>query len=407
MLRAGLLVIVVVLMLGCQAATPSPFACTDEIGCVSLGPDEPVKIATLHWLESYQEDTNVANLAAAQRNNMLLGHPIILESFDELCSPEGGANAALRIVSDPDIIGILGTTCSGAAVTASEIMSEAGLVMISGSNTNPSLTSVDGQTPAENWQPGYYRTADSDTSQGQVAAWFAYETLGLRRAATIDDGDTYTAGLAESFQTAFTELGGDMVYTGTVNPGDEDMAPVLMGIATAEAEFIFLSLFEQQAGLVVQQARDISDLADVVLLGGEAVMHGDFLQVAGDAALGVYIIGAYIPDNEAIQAMRDAYVEQFNMSLETPIYLSNYDAANLLLDTIEAVAIQEEDGTLHIGRQALRDALYATEDYPGLSGSLTCDQFGDCGVANTIIVQVDDITDIDVVRENVVYRTGE
>jgi hypothetical protein len=41
------------------------------------------------------------------------------------------------------------------------------------------------------------------------------------------------------------------------------------------------------------------------------------------------------------------------------------EPVNLLLTAIETVAVQEEDGTLHIGRQVLRDALYATSGYRG------------------------------------------
>jgi branched-chain amino acid transport system substrate-binding protein len=45
---------------------------------------------------------------------------------------------------------------------------------------------------------------------------------------------------------------------------------------------------------------------------------------------------------------------------------------------IEKVAVQNADGSLSIGRQALRDALYATKDFKGLTGNLTCTPTGDC-----------------------------
>ena len=38
----------------------------------------------------------------------------------------------------------------------------------------------------------------------------------------------------------------------------------------------------------------------------------------------------------------------------------------------------DADGTLHIGRQALRDAMFATKDFKGLTGVLTCTPTGDC-----------------------------
>jgi ABC-type branched-subunit amino acid transport system substrate-binding protein len=45
---------------------------------------------------------------------------------------------------------------------------------------------------------------------------------------------------------------------------------------------------------------------------------------------------------------------------------------------IEKVAIQQSDGTVIIPRQALRDAMYATTNFKGLTGILSCTPTGDC-----------------------------
>ena len=44
---------------------------------------------------------------------------------------------------------------------------------------------------------------------------------------------------------------------------------------------------------------------------------------------------------------------------------------------IEEVGI-DDNGTLHIGRQAMRDCLYGTADFQGITGNLTCNEYGDC-----------------------------
>ena len=81
-----------------------------------------------------------------------------------------------------------------------------------------------------------------------------------------------------------------------------------------------------------------------------------------------------------------------------------YDAANLLLHAIESVAVQDADGTLYIGRQALRDALYATANFAGVSGTLNCDEFGDCGFARYNILRLDDLAaGAEGVKANIVY----
>ena len=105
---------------------------------------------------------------------------------------------------------------------------------------------------------------------------------------------------------------------------------------------------------------------------------------------------------------RDALVSRFETQYgaapTTVYYAYTYDSVDLLLNAIEAVAVQEPDGSLHIGRQSLRDALYATSGYQGLTGSLTCDEFGDCGVPRFQVTRLDDpAAGLEGLAANVVY----
>jgi len=108
--------------------------------------------------------------------------------LDDLCSADGGQAAAQIIVADEQVIGVIGTSCSGAATAASPLISEAGMVMISGSNTSPALTSDLAGTAGSAYHAGYYRTAHNDLYQGAAAANFALDVLGVTSAAAIHDG---------------------------------------------------------------------------------------------------------------------------------------------------------------------------------------------------------------------------
>lgn len=180
-----------------------------------------LKIGVLQALSSDvaplgREQIRGIELALAKYGNQLLGHPIELHTEDTGCSAEGGANAALKIIADPQTVAIWGTTCSSAAATAAKVMSEAGLTMISGNNSAPFLTSIGGQY-APNWQPGYFRTAPNEENAGKAAAIYAFEQLGIRKAAAIHDGDIYTRGLSEGFKNTFEKLGGTIVLYSSVN----------------------------------------------------------------------------------------------------------------------------------------------------------------------------------------------
>jgi len=75
----------------------------------------------------------------------------------------------------------------------------------------------------------------------------------------------------------------------------------------------------------------------------------------------------------------------------------------MIFAAIESVAV-EENGKLHVDRQKLIDAMYATKDYKGLTGTLACDQFGDCADAKIDIVQNTPAQKaIDQVRGNVLF----
>jgi branched-chain amino acid transport system substrate-binding protein len=406
-----LLVLAAILLSGCQPAAP-PFECTDAIGCVEVAPGDPIKIGALQALSGDMAPQGVdllqcVELALDDQDRELLGHPLELQSEDSMCSGEGGTTAALKIAADPQTVGIIGPSCSGAAATAMKVVSEAGLVMISGSSSAPSLTSAGGErSPA--WQPGFFRTAQNDALVGRAAATFAFQQLGVTRAATINDGDPYTRGLTDTFERAFTELGGEVVLAAAVNKGDTDMRPVLTAVAATGTELLFFPVFRMEGDYIVLQAREeVEGLEHVTLMSADGLYFDSFIEAVGEAGVGMYFIAPARPEGPAYDAFVSRYAKKYNEPLtSTPYYAHTYDAANVLLDAVQAVAVQDANanGTLHIGRQALRDALYATAGYQGLTGSLTCDEYGDCGVARFQVTCLDDpAAGLEGLAGNVVY----
>ncbi len=401
------LLLAAVLLASCGPSPP--FECPDALGCVDIAPGEPVKIGAMQALSgdlSLQgtELFQCTELALDDRGGELLDHPIELQSADSMCSGEGGATAALKVAADPQLVGIVGPSCSGAAASAMEVVSEAGLVMISGSSTAPSLTSVAGE-PGSDWRPGFLRTAQNDALVGRSAAAFAFQVLGVTEAATINDGDAYTRGLTDTFEQAFSELGGEVVLAAAVNKGDTDMRPVLAAVAASGAELVFLPVFRMEGDYLVLQARDVEGMENVTLMSAEGLYFDAFVQAVGEAGIGMYFAAPVRPEGPEYDAFASRYETKYGgPPVDTPYHAHVYDATNLLLDAIEAVAVQEEDGTLHIGRQALRDALYATSGYEGLTGRLICDEFGDCGVARFKVVRLDDpAAGLTGLEANVVY----
>lgn len=371
-----------IIVWACQESTP-PFQCHDSLGCVRVAPDEPLKIGILQALTGEvasigQGQTRGIELALEAHEGKVAGHSVVFQTEDTGCSEEGGANAVLKILADPDNIAILGTTCSGAAAAVSKAMSEAGLTMISGNNSAPFLTRIaDQRGPC--WQPGYFRTAPNEENAGKAAAIFAFKTLGVVKAAAINDGDIYTRGLTDSFVTMFQELGGKVVLDTSVNKGDRRMQPVLTAIQDARAEFLFFPLFQPEGNYLLLQAREMPGFENIRLMTGGALINVDFLESVGEKAKGLYFVGPSAPSSPATEALDQRYIKKYNAPPDTFYYLTAYDAASLLFKVIEKTAVHDPtSGALFIGRRALRDALYETRHFNGVSGTLACDAFGDC-----------------------------
>lgn len=366
------------------------------LGAVELAPGEDIQIRSLQAISGPVTFLGIPNQRgtefAIEDYGDIHGHSVSLGTpLDDLCSAEGGQAAGQTIVADEKVVGVIGTSCSAAAVAAMPLVSDAGMVMISPSNTSPALTSDLQGNAGTDHSPGYFRTAHNDLFQGAAVAKFVYEELGLATAAAIHDGDPYTNGLAAAFQTAFEALGGEVVVFTAVNKGDTDMIPVLTEVAGFSPEAIYFPIFQPEGDFIVQQIGSVSGLEDVTLIGADGLLVSDFLALP--ESTGMYFSGPDLRFGENASStgvtaddFLARYDEEFSEVPSAAFWAHSYDATILLLTAIDAVAVEGEDGTLYIDRQALRDELSVTADFPGIIGTITCDEFGDCGAQRIAVV---------------------
>jgi len=357
----------------------SAYECTDEFGCVTVAPGDPIRVAYMFVIsgpdESLGTDTARGVEMAAEDKGQILGHDIEIVGEDSQCNAEGGQTAATKLAADPSIVGIVGTNCSSAARAAIPVVCGAHIPMISPSNTAPDLT--DPGRPAD--YDCYLRTAHNDLVQGAAAADFAWEYLGVKSAATIHDGSIYADQLQQVMADRFKELGGTITAQEATEPTATEMGSLLSRIAATNPEFIYYPIFIAAGGHITSQARETPGLESIPLMGADGMFSPDFLEAAGDAAVGFYWsspdFGAF---GTAYQDFLTRHQAKYGEPPIAPFHAHAYDAASLIFAGIEKVAVQDDDGTLHIGRKALRDALFATQNYAGLTGNLNCNEYGDC-----------------------------
>jgi branched-chain amino acid transport system substrate-binding protein len=370
---------------------------TDQFGSLTLASGEPIKIGTLLSITGDNRSLGVDSqrgVVLAVDNldgkldgkaGQLLGRNVELVNTDETCSKEGGQAGATKLAADPKLLSVIGTSCSSAALgVADTIFSKKGILLISPSNTGPSLT-ADGQH-----QPFYLRTAHNDKIQGAVVADFATQKLQAKTAATIHDESPYSDGLAAVFRQVFEKQGGKITNDEAVQASDRDMKPVLNSIAQNKPDFIYYPAFNPVCALIAKQAQAIPDLKGAALMGSDGCAAPEYVKVGGKSVYGSWSsspdVTAQTENNPFYgDSFLPAYRQQFG---EQPISVFNahaFDAFNILAEALKKVAT-DEGGTLTIPRTKLKDEVYKTTDYKGLSGTLTCTPLGDCATAVSIAV---------------------
>ena len=366
------------------------YECTDPLGCVQIGPSDPFHIAFWGVLTGDnaplgQDTLRGVEIAIDDLGGRFHDHDILLTTQDALCTTQGGAAAARHITSDETILALIGSICSNETIGGIEMLTNAGLTTVSPANTRPDLTDP-------NRGPGYagfLRTAQNDSHQGRAVAEFIYNDLGIRRVAIIHDETSYSNGLQRVFADNFMQLGGQIVALEAVTSNDTDMRGVLTRIAGNSPELIYYPVFIQAGGHITKQAKEIPGLENVRLMASDTLFTPEFLRLAGPAATGMYISS---PDFSQFPAGYDTFVEKYQTRYGNPpassYHAHAYDATNMIFGALDQVGIVTSDGTIFIPRQALRNAIFATRDFRGITGTLTCLPTGDCGASWTAIYEV-------------------
>ena len=371
-----------------QSETVGPV--TDEVGVLRIAKGQPIQIGALLVLSGPDLSLGVdasrgAQVAFDDHKNTLLGHPIAYVPEDGQCSVEGGQTGATRLAANKQIVGVIGTSCSSESRGGAPILWNVGMPMADPSATAPGLTAADRAPGLQ----GIVRFVYNDLNAAGAAVKYA-KSVGATQVATLHDGSLYAQQLADAFGIQFKAAGGTIVAAEAVSPSDTDLRPVLTRIGTTKPQLMFAPVFTGVSAYLVRQIKEIPTMAKVPLLGTDAVLSPAFMEAAGDDAKGYRLTGTD-NDPKLMGARYGAFVASYKAKFgEDPIagfHANGYDSATALMLAIEKVGKTESDGTTYIGRKALRDALMKTTDLDGMSGKLTCNQYGDCGASNFAVFE--------------------
>jgi branched-chain amino acid transport system substrate-binding protein len=330
---------------------------------------------------------NAADLAIDQANAACTvpGYSLVLQAEDDQATPQVAAQAASRLASDANVVGVIGTLNSSTAQTVQPILSERSIAMISPANTNPSLTRGENfaSSPARPF-PNYFRVATTDDLQGPFGAQYLVQTAGIKNIAVIDDGKTYGKGLADAFAAAATAAGATITGRAQVGEQDTDFAGVITTIRGGNPQAVYYGGEYPVAGPLSAQLAGAG--LNVPLMGGDALQTSEFISLGGRAGDLVTSVGAPPEELESARTFISDYeAAAYGEPYQTYGALT-YDATKILIDAL-AKALAGGDWSEDT-RTAVVEAVQGT-NYTGATGEVTFDEYGDTSNKTLTVYQVE------------------
>jgi branched-chain amino acid transport system substrate-binding protein len=281
---------------------------------------------------------------------------------DSQCTPDPAVNAANKVINQDKVHYIMGEVCSKASIPVSEIANKAGVIQVSSTSTNPSVT-VDA---AGKVKPFIFRACFIDPFQGSVAAKFA-TGKGIKTAfVMVDQSNDYVKGLAAAFTESFTQLGGKVVGTENYTGKDTDFSSILAKVADAKPDLIYLPDYYNVVNLASKQAKEKGITAP--FMGGDGWDSSDLDLKAAD---GGYYTNHYSPDSTdpAVVNFVKAYGAKYkddknNAKVPDALAALGYDATNLIIAGIQAAGADDA--------AKVKDALEKIK-FTGVTGNVTFD----------------------------------
>jgi branched-chain amino acid transport system substrate-binding protein len=336
--------------------------CLWFVGCTQNAADEIVvgEYASLTGgTATFGKSSNAGVQLAAEEINAsggLLDKKLRVLVEDDQSKPEEARTAVLKLLKQNQAVAILGEVASSRSLAAAPECQRAGVPMISPASTNPKVTAVGDYV---------FRVCFIDPFQGSTMAKFAAETLKAKTAAILRDiKNDYSVGLADFFRDEFVRHGGKILTDVSYSEGDIDFKAQLTAIRGVQPDAVFVPGYYTEVGLIARQARELG--ITVPLLGGDGWDSPRTIEIGGAAVNGCYFSNHYAADDPNPVVRK--FIEKFRAKYsEVPDAMAvlGYDAAQVLADAIRRAGTTE-------GKK-LRDAIAATKDFPGVSGTITID----------------------------------
>ncbi|NIM99664.1 MAG: ABC transporter substrate-binding protein, partial [candidate division Zixibacteria bacterium] len=208
-----------------------------------------------------------------------------------------------------------------------------------------------------------------DPYQGSALANFAFSFLKLKKTAVLTrEEDQYSEGLTEYFIKSYRQMGGEIVSHQYYKGEETDFVSRLKQIQEKQPEAIFVPGYWSEAAAIFKQAKKLG--LELFLLGGDGWESPDFFREVGaelEETDKIYITSHFSVENVDVRAKKfvEDYRKVHGEEPSAPAALG-YDAAGVLIDALKR--------TPQLSRDALKDAINTTSNFPGVTGTITLNE---------------------------------
>ena len=366
-MRKGLFLVVAILVLG-LALSPSAWAKSKTL---KIGINAPItgdipkvgegsKYAAEMWLEDIKA---AGGLSVGGEKYMV---EVIVE--DNESKPESAAKAATKLITEDEVLAIVGPQASSQAIPAGEMANNYGTPMISPWSTNPDTTKE---------RPFVFRGCFLDPFQGPVVANFIKDEFGFTKAAVLYDiASDYPKGLAEVFKEAWEKLNGSgsVVAFESFTTKDADFSSQLTNIINSGAQVLFTPQYYNEVALIVQQAHELGFKGPIV--GSDSWGSAETVKLCGEDCYGLFFSTHYAAAGAtgATKEFIERYEKKYGYTPDDVGALT-WDALRIVQTAIENTG--KLTGKLDKDRAAVKDALANIKEFEGITGKMTFTPDGD------------------------------
>lgn len=284
----------------------------------------------------------------------ILGKKIELFSEDDASQPSQSASAAMKLIYENGVIGIIGAHNSPCTLAVMEVLSGQKIPMVVPGSSSPKITSIGNKWIARSFPP--------DSIQAKGLASYAINTMGEKNFGIIYVNDDYGVGGYDVVREALEEWDEKLVGNVSFMGEDKDMRTPLTKLKANNVETLFIWCHYLPSSLIMRQAREMD--WNVPFYTGTGNVHQKMFELAGDAFEGTHQVAGFLPNDPdpRIQEWIKRYKDKFGQD-PSPNSARAYDGALILLKALEKAGTTDPEVWM--------DAIRNTKDLQGIQGKIT------------------------------------